>query len=93
MERDVDRPRLEHPRLNWRQINLLRFLGMRCGLGGLIRLARWQRTLAVPLWRRELIEIWYRQSPEGTLQGPYFGLSFIGRKLAIAFCSPREASR
>jgi hypothetical protein len=85
----------EHPRLSWRQINLLRFLAMRCGLGGNIRLGRWQRTIAVALWRRELIEIWYRQSAEGALQGPYFGLSFIGRKLALAFCNqrPKEVSR
>ena len=81
--------KLTRPRLTNRQIGLLRFLAMRCGLGGHIRLSRFQRSIAVPLWRTELIEIWYRQSPEGELQGPYFGLSVVGRPLALMFAIPR----
>lgn len=81
------------PRLTKNQINLLRFLAMRCGLGGAIRLARWQRTVAVPLWRRELIHIWWRQSPEGVAQGPYFGLSIVGRQLAMLFTMPRASQQ
>jgi hypothetical protein len=47
----------------------------------------WQKKPALPLWRRGLIEIWYRQSPDSqpSLQGPYYGLSIVGASLAAHF--------
>jgi hypothetical protein len=78
-------------RLTGGQIALLRNLAVRCGLGGLVSVNRWQRSIALALWRRGLIEIWYRQAVEDTLQGPYFGLSVAGRRLALVFTAPRAA--
>jgi hypothetical protein len=50
----------------------------------------WQKKPALPLWRRGLIEIWYRQSPDSqpSLQGPYYGLSIAGASLAARFIHP-----
>jgi hypothetical protein len=79
----------KYRRLTGAQINLLRNLAIRCGLGGLVSVARWQRTIALSLWRRGLVEVWYRQAVEDTLQGPYFGLSVAGRHLALLFTAPR----
>jgi len=76
-------------RLTGREIGLLRWLVVRCGLGGVVSLRRWQRAIAVYLWRRELVQVWYRQSPDGELQGPFFGLSVAGRNLALLFTAPR----
>jgi hypothetical protein len=82
-------PRTQHARLRGGQINLLRFLAVRCAMGGMIVLARWQRAIAISLWRRGLVEVWYRQAVDDTLQGPFFGLSIAGRRLAFLFTAPR----
>jgi hypothetical protein len=43
-------------------------------------------TGGVLLWRRRLVEIWYRQSLDhGSLKGPYFSLTVDGMRLAAAF--------
>lgn len=76
---------MSRPRLTTREIAILRDLAVRSGLGGAVTLRDWQRGAATALWRRELIEIWYRQSPDGALQGPFFSLTIIGRALAAAF--------
>ena len=86
----VPAPR-RYERLSGNQITLLRNLAIRCGLGGTVHLPRWQRRNAVALWRRGLVEIWYRQAVEDTLQGPYFGLSIVGRRLALLFTAPRAS--
>jgi len=60
-----------------------------------VSLARWQRKFVVTLWRRDLVEIWYRQSPatDPALQGPYYRLTINGARLAeLLFPAPRGFS-
>lgn len=59
-------------RLSNRQIATLRHLAVCCANGGQVTLTRDQREAMVPLWRRELIEIWYRQVPGERQRGPFF---------------------
>lgn len=66
-------------RLTNSQIVLLRYLVMRGAQLRAITLARWQRVVALPLWRRELIDMWWRTVPDQTMQGPYFEI--VGKKL------------
>lgn len=73
-------------RLNNGQIILLRSL-VRRGGGRAVSIDRWRRRSAATLWRRGLIEIWYRQSPDEqpSLQGPYYSLTMNGFHLASHF--------
>jgi hypothetical protein len=52
-----------------------------------------ERRVAASLWRRGLVETFYRQAPDSdrSLQGPFFALSFMGWKLGKAFARPRPA--
>jgi hypothetical protein len=77
-------------RLDNFQIAILRSLAIRGGNGRAITLKTGQRTSALPLWRRGIVEIWYRQSPDEqpSLQGPYYALTIIGARLAAAFLNP-----
>jgi hypothetical protein len=59
-------------RLSERQIATLKQLAMTCAAGGQATLTRDQREAMVPLWRRELIEIWYRHLPGERPRGPFF---------------------
>jgi len=59
-------------RLSNRQIATLRHLAIICANGGQTCLTRDQREAMVPLWRRELIEIWYRSIPGERPRGPFF---------------------
>jgi hypothetical protein len=74
-------------RLSNSQIVLLRSLAKRGASTKAITIEKWQREPALPLWRRGIIEIWYRQSPDAqpSLQGPYYGLSIAGARLASSF--------
>ena len=77
------------------QIGLLRYLAKRGAQLRAVTLARWQRVIALPLWRRELIEIWWRQMPGHSQQGPYFGLTIVGARVAQTFIknpAPRGSS-
>ena len=81
----------EHQRLTSSQIVLLRSLVRRGGATRAITLDyRWQRKPALPLWRRGLLEVWYRQTPSEvpSLQGPYYALTVIGAQLASSFVTP-----
>lgn len=81
-------------RLNRDEISLLRDLARRAGLGGLASLAARQRSHAVGLWRRGVVEVWYRQScDDPSLRGPFFGLSTRGCYLASMFLSPGRSRR
>lgn len=71
-------------RLSSPQISVLRSLFQRGAAIRPITLSAWQRLFARALWRREIVEIWYRQAPE-ELQGPYFALTTSGARLAAAF--------
>jgi hypothetical protein len=74
-------------RLTNSQIILLRSLARRGAFGRAVTIDKWQRIPAIPLWRRGLIEIWYRQFPneQPSLQGPYYGLTAGGFQLASYF--------
>ncbi len=82
-------------RLNRREIDLIRLLFSRPrdriarSIGTMLH-AR-ERRIAAALWRRGLIEAFYRQAPDSdcALQGPFFALSFMGWKLGKAFTRPR----
>lgn len=82
-------------RLNGREIGLLRFLAMHAlrspGIP-VVALKKSDRIAVTPLWRRRLVDCWYRQVPgeAPALQGPYSTLSHAGLRLAEAFARPRE---
>lgn len=59
-------------RLSNRQIATLKHLAICCAENNQVTLTRDQREAMVPLWRRELIEIWYRSIPGERSRGPFF---------------------
>ncbi len=77
---------MTNERLSNRQIATLRHLAICCGNGGQVTLRRDQREAMQPLWRRGLVEIWYRQSPDSnpSLQGPFFRLTIVGQHVTEA---------
>lgn len=81
-------------RLTRGQIALVRSLMARSGHGRPISIERWQRGPSIPLWRRGIVEIWYRAAPGEGNQGPYFSLTISGAQLASAlnFPAPRGLS-
>lgn len=82
-------------RLTSREIVIMRSLMKRGAHAAAVSLARWQRKFVVSLWRRDLVEIWYRQSPsnEPAFQGPYYRLTINGARLAgFLFPAPRGFS-
>ena len=82
-------------RLTRSQIIILRSLIKRGADSRAISIEKWQRAPTLPLWRRGIVEIWYRQSPDAqpSLQGPYYGLTIAGAQLAASFLpAPRGLS-
>lgn len=77
------------PRLNGLHIAALRTIVRRSG-GQPIRVSDKFRRAIVTLWRRDLVEIWYRQSVNSSLEGPFYTLTIPGARLAAMFCQPRE---
>jgi hypothetical protein len=78
-------------RLSSRQIATLKQLAVTCSAGGQSTLTRDQREAMVPLWRRELIEIWYRHFPGERPRGPFFRPTEAGWHLISAvLASPRS---
>lgn len=60
-------------RLSNRQIATLKHLAVCCGDGGQVTLTRDQREAMVPLWRRGLVEMWFKHAPDApTSRGPFF---------------------
>ena len=76
-------------RLTGVHIAALRTLLMRSG-GQPVRLGEKFRRAIVTLWRRELVEIWYRQSLGASLEGPFYNLTISGARLASLFCQSRN---
>ena len=64
-------------RLSNVQIVIMRSLFMRSG-GVPVSLGARLRSYVVPLWRRELIQVWHRTSPERGAEGPYYSLTQTG---------------
>ncbi|MBR0687309.1 hypothetical protein JQ594_15365 [Bradyrhizobium manausense] len=81
-------------RLANREIALLLHILDRAGLSGRVTLPPMRRNGLVVLWRRHLVEIWYRCAPdEGCAHGPYFNLTVDGHQLAVSIRAAREARR
>jgi hypothetical protein len=72
---------------------MLLYLAERSGLTGRTTLTARLRERAVPLWRRELVEIWWKQVPGKSQRGPYFSLSVDGHRLAGAILAGRDEHR
>lgn len=75
-------------RLSNLQIVILRTLLKRGADARPITLARWMRRSTIHLWRRGLIEIWYRQSVDHGSRGPFYTLTIFGARLAHEFLYP-----
>ena len=81
-------------RLSPREIWLLLHMLERCGLSGRMTLPPKRRDGIAPLWRRHLVEIWFRCAPdEGVAHGPYFNLTADGFQIACALRAGRDEYR
>ena len=85
------------PRLSNRQIVTLKQLAICCETGNPVTLTRDQREAMVPLWRRQVVEIWYRHFPGERPRGPFFrptdfGWNLIRSILASPLPEEREAA-
>lgn len=88
---------MQAPRLSQRQIDTLKHLAICCANGGQVTLTRDQRESMVPLWRREIVEIWYRHIPGEGSRGPFFrptesGWRLVNAILAVVPRVDREAA-
>lgn len=81
---------MKRPKLTTPQIRLLLLIEQRCHLTGRMKLRQAQREIAVPLWRGDLVEIWWRQVADDRPRGPYFSLTAAGYQLACALLSARD---
>jgi len=80
-------------RLVQNEIEVLRSLARRSQAGGTaVSLPAYLREAVAPLWRWQLVEVWYRQAADAdpALQGPYFSLTLAGLRLALVFAAPRQ---
>lgn len=84
---------MKRSRLSPREVWLLLFMLKRCGLTGRMTLRRKQREWVIPLWRRELVEMWWRQMAGESPRGPYFSLTIDGHRLASAILAARDERR
>ena len=77
-------------RLSNLQIVILRSLVKRGASSTPISLSKWQRRSSIALWRRGLIDIWFRQLPSEcpSPRGPFYTLTIIGARLAFDFIYP-----
>ncbi|QDW39032.1 hypothetical protein FFI89_018885 [Bradyrhizobium sp. KBS0727] len=80
-------------RLSNRQIATMKLMAVCGARGDPVRLTRDQREAMTPLWRRSLVEIWWRRSPtERALQGPFFRLTEPGRTLILSILAAKKAA-
>jgi hypothetical protein len=75
---------LSSERLSNRQIATLKQLAVCCSAGGQVTLTRDQREAMAPLWRREIVEVWYRVVPDEGNRGPFYRPSARGWALINA---------
>jgi hypothetical protein len=82
---------LSADRLSNRQIATLKHLAVCCSNGGQVTLTRDQREAMQPLWRRGLIEMWFRCIPdEGQQRSPFFRPSASGWNLINAILASSQ---
>lgn len=83
---------MTNARLSNRQIATLKHLAICCSDGGHVTLTRDQREAMAPLWRRGLIEMWFRCVPdEGTSRSPFFRPSASGWRLINSILAAGKA--
>ena len=71
------------------QIVILRTLLKQGGYQTPLTLPAWQRADATKLWRRGLVEVWFRKCRDGTAGfGPFFSLTIVGARIALDFTNP-----
>jgi hypothetical protein len=76
-------------RLSNLQIVILRSLVKQGGNVTPVTLPEWQRKDATKLWRRGLVEVWFRKSRDGCAGfGPFFSLTIVGARIALDFLNP-----
>lgn len=71
------------------EASILKDLALRCGLSGRVTLDSRKRRYVVSLWRKGLVEVWFRQSPanQPTHRGPFYALTTRGFALGAAICA------
>ncbi len=85
--------RLETRRLHAGEIAVLRSLFKRATPSSSpISLSLRERKAIAYLWRRRLVDVWFRHVPDcvPNTQGPYFALTIAGFRMAAAFAAPRQ---
>lgn len=53
-----------------------------------------QRGIVTPLWRRQLVELWFRRPPaeqSPNMQGPFYRLTSAGAELALKLLEKRNS--
>jgi hypothetical protein len=84
---------LSFDRLSNRQIATLKQLAICCAKGDPIRLTRDQREAMTPLWRKDIVEIWWKRSAsERALIGPFFRPTERGLALIHAILAAKKAA-
>lgn len=85
---------MSEQRLSNRQITTLKHLAICCANGGQVTLTRDQREAMQPLWRRGIVEMWFRCIPdEGNSRSAFFRPSSSGWHLIRAlFAGGRSAA-
>lgn len=84
-----------HRRLSTGEVALLKHVVRRGGWHRPVLVERTKRRPAPSLWRRNLLEVWYRQSiTTRDLQGPFYALTINGCRVASTFdIDPAQGSR
>lgn len=79
-------------RLSQLHIAILKHLAITCAKGGFTTLTRDERAAVTPLWRRGIVEMWFRCVPdEGTKGSAFFKPSQSGWALIRAIFFPRSS--
>lgn len=80
-------------RLSNRQIATLKHIAICCAGGGLTTLTRDEREAMQPLWRRGIVEMFFRCVPdEGATQTAFFRPSASGWRLINSILAARKAA-
>lgn len=80
-------------RLSQRQIATMKILAVCCSSGNQIALTRDQREAMAPLWRKGIVEVWYRNVPDEGSRGPFYRPSESGWRLINAIFGWVKPSR
>lgn len=84
---------MSEERLSNRQIETLKQLAVCCANGGQVTLTRDQREAMQPLWRRGIVETWFRCLPDEGMRGPFYRPSESGWRLIEAILKWRRVAQ